>query len=668
MQDKGNKEIFARVILPLRFDGEISYSVPSEISDKVFTGSFVNVKFAGKSYTAVVDAVETTPPSYKGKILDIESLAGIKPVPVAIVELWRWIADYYMCSIGEVYRAALPPPLVKGKSKRARKASAGEIENEQPNILSDTQKEAESVILDQISKGIPVLLKGVTGSGKTEIYISLAAKMLQNGNNVLYMLPEIALSRQLSHRLEKIFGEKLLVYHSGQTSAERKSVHEKIHEGAGPYIVLGLRSSVFLPFSSLGLVIIDEEHDWSYKQNEPAPRYNGRDTALMLAKLLNAGVVLGSATPSLESIYNTATGRFSLTELKEKFFLDHKPVIEIIDTIREGKRGKMQGIFSSAALESVENCIKNGQQVLIFRNRRSYSPLVQCIYCGEIPKCENCNVSLSYHKSKGVLLCHYCGKGIRFNTICTKCGKPGLKERGSGTEMAEEQIANLMPGVKIARFDAETTQSRSEQKRIIREFSKGEIDIIVGTQMLSKGFDFGNLNLILILNADSMFAAEDFRAGERGMQMLIQLAGRGGRRDTPAKVIIQTAQPEHNIIKMFERGEEDCITELSERKEFGYPPFTRLIRVIVKHRDSKILGVFAERFAGYLKSSDTLGFTGPFPPPVDFVRGEHILHFFVKLPRSKDIQIVKKAMYEKAVELVKREGGGIKLWFDVDPY
>ncbi|HCV16044.1 MAG TPA: primosomal protein N', partial [Rikenellaceae bacterium] len=620
-------------------------------------------------YTAIVEEITSDNPNYKGRILEIESIVEKPPLSQNVIALWRWMADYYMCTTGEVYRAAFPTASFSQTVKRVKKrAASADKEPELPNELSDKQKSAYNKITGQLSAGVTTLLKGVTGSGKTEIYITLAEEVLRSGRNVLYMLPEIALSRQLSHRLEKIFREQLLVYHSGQTASERRSVFEKIMEGSGPYIVLGLRSAVFLPFNSLGLVIIDEEHDSSYKQNEPSPRYNGHDTALVLAKLFNAGVVMGSATPSLESLYNTISGRYSLVELNEKYYSDHSPRVEIIDTIREEKRGQMEGIFSRKTISAIEDCIKNGEQVLIFRNRRSYSPFVQCIYCGHIPMCASCNVSVSYHKSKGVLTCHYCGQSIRFNTICTKCGKPGLKERGSGTEMAEEQIANLLPEARIARFDAETTQSRSEQKRIIREFANGELDILVGTQMLSKGFDFSKLNLIVIIHADSMFSAEDFRAGERALQMLTQLAGRGGRRDKEASVIIQTAQPDNNIYRMFIEGNDDFGTELSERKEFGYPPYVRLIKVIVKNKSIAELNKFATKYTDYLNTADSIHFTGPFAPPVDIVRGEHILNFLIKLPRSKDVRSVKRALYDHTVKMVKNEGHGLKLWFDVDPY
>ena len=663
------KGLYAKVILPLRFEGEVSYIIPDSIADSAKPGSFAKVKFSGRDYTAVVEEVTSKQPDYKGKIFEVESIIEKPPLSTNIIELWRWIAEYYMCTIGEVYRAAFPFASFNQTVKRVKKrVQPSERDRELPNELSETQKNAYDIITEHLSAGVTSLLKGVTGSGKTEIYINLAEEVLNSGRNVLYMLPEIALSRQLSHRLEKIFGDKLLIYHSGQTAAERRFVFEKIMEGSGPYIVLGLRSAVFLPFNSLGLVIIDEEHDSSYKQNEPSPRYNGHNTALILAKLFNAGVVMGSATPSLESLYNALSGRYALVELNEKFYSDHTPKVEIIDTIREEKRGQMEGIFSRKTLSAIEKCIDNGDQVLIFRNRRSYSPFVQCIYCGHIPMCTTCNVSVSYHKSKGILSCHYCGQSIRFNTICTKCGKPGLKERGSGTEMAEEQISKLLPEARIARFDAETTQSRSEQKRIIKEFANGELDILVGTQMLSKGFDFSKLTLIVIIHADSMFSAEDFRAGERALQMLTQLAGRGGRRDKEASVIIQTAQPKHNIYRMFIEGNDDFGTELSERKEFGYPPFVRLIKIIVKNKNVRELHNFAAKYADYLRTADSVCFTGPFAPPVDIVRGEHIVNFLIKLPRTKDVRYVKRALYDNTIKMVKNEGRGLKLWFDVDPY
>lgn len=660
------KSMFARVILPLRFEKDISYKVPDSLAEKVVEGCFAKVKFSGKEYICVIEHLSDKAPDYSGTLMEIESLIEGPSVSAVSLKLWRWIADYYMCTIGEVYKAAVPSGVFNRIKRREKKSISAAASNGSEQILNSAQKEAYTKIAEYLSAGSPVLLKGVTGSGKTEIYITLAEEAISKGMNVLFMLPEIAVSRQLSHRLEKRFGEKMLIYHSGQTSSDKTAVFEKISKGDDTYLVLGLRSSVFLPFKSLGLVIIDEEHDHSYKQNEPSPRYNGHDTAIMLAKLHGAGIVMGSATPSLESIYNAYSGRFALVELNEKYHSDHTPDIEILDTIRAGKRGEMEGIFSKRVISEIERTLLAGEQALIFRNRRSYSPFVQCTYCGHIPKCSHCNVSVSYHKSREALTCHWCGYSVKFNVICTECGKPGLKERGSGTEMAEEQITKLFPQARVARFDAETASKKTEQKRIIKEFAKGEKDILIGTQMLSKGFDFEKLTLIVVLQADSMLSNEDFRAGERASQMLTQLAGRGGRRDKKATVLIQTAQPKNRVFKFF--NSDDFSQELSERKEFGYPPFTRIIKVILKHKQRSSLNNFAARYEEFLKNSEFGEFTGPFAPPVDLVRGEYIINFMIKFKKSGDLKTIKRSLYDNTLLLVKREGGSLKLWFDVDPY
>lgn len=658
---------FAGVILPLRITMEVTYIVPEQFIKRLHRGSFVRVPFSGSTYTAVVDSLTNEPPPYKGEIKEIESLEPIPDASQMEIEFWKWVAEYYMCSVGEVFKAAFPEPLAKRTLPKRKKVARAATAVEAPSNLSAAQQEAMSLIEKNIKTKMPTLLKGVTGSGKTEIYIQLAFKAHCRGENVLIMVPEIALSRQLSERLYRIFGDDLLVYHSKQSPAVRRDIYNRVKESNNPYIVLGLRSSVFLPFSNLGVIIVDEEHDSSYKQSEPAPRYNGRDSAIILSKIHSAGVVLGSATPSLESIYNSHSGRYSLVELNEKFYGDHTPSVAIIDTIREQKRGKMEGLFSHTALDEIKERLSKGEQTLIFRNRRSYSPLVQCIYCGDIPHCLHCNVSMSYHKNRGTLSCHYCDYSRRFTPICTKCGKPGLKERGCGTEMIEEQIRELFPQARVARFDAETTARKSEETKILREFANGDIDILVGTQMVSKGFDFEKLTLILLVQADSMFAVEDFRSSERAMQMLVQLAGRGGRRYNKSHIIVQTAQPENQIYLQFEQSNSNIATELEQRGEFEYPPFTRLIKIVIKGRNQITIDNFAQSVSRLLPQWGVTNFTGPFPPPVDKLRGDYILNIWIKLSRKSDITSVKKKITEGVEELVKARGKGVKVFFDTDP-
>lgn len=658
---------YARVILPLRITMDVTYIVPEPLIKTLQRGSFVKVPFSGSIYTAVIEFITNEPPHFKGEIKEIESVEPISGASQMEIEFWKWIAEYYMCTIGEVYKAAFPEPLAKTTLLKRKKTVRSATVVEGPSKLSTAQQEAMLQIEKNIKTKMPTLLKGVTGSGKTEIYIQLAYRAHSRGENVLIMVPEIALSRQLSQRLSKIFGGDLLVYHSKQSSAVRRDIYNRVKASNNPYILLGLRSSVFLPFSNLGIIIVDEEHDSSYKQSEPAPRYNGRDSALMLSKIHSAGVVLGSATPSLESIYNSHSGRYSLVELKEKFYGDHIPSVAIIDTIREQKRGKMEGLFSQTALDEIRERLSKGEQTLIFRNRRSYSPLVQCIYCGDIPHCLHCNVTMSYHKNRGTLSCHYCDYSRRFTPICTICGKPGLKERGCGTEMIEEQIRGLFPQARVARFDAETTARKSEEAKILRDFASGEIDILVGTQMISKGFDFEKLTLILLVQADSMFAVEDFRSSERAMQMLVQLAGRGGRRYNKSHIIVQTAQPENKIYQQFEQSKSNIATELEQRGEFEYPPFTRLIKIVIKGSNQFNIDKFAQSVSRLLPQWGASNFTGPFPPPVDRLRGDYVLNIWIKLSRKSEITSVKRKITEGVEELLKAQGKGVKIFFDSDP-
>lgn len=649
---------------------EVSYLIPNLLVESIRVGTYVKVEFRKKIYTAVICKIIQGEAPYKGELKEILSIEDVAIATSQEMQFRSWIAQYYMCTPGEVLRAAAGNYISNTIKRESKKKTIKEKESLSDSNFEKLSQEQEVVfkqILINLSNNTPTLLKGVTGSGKTEIYIKLACKMITQGKNTLIMVPEVALSRQLTSRLQRYFGEKLLVYHSRQTPVSRNETRRKLRTEKGPFILLGLRSSLFLPFSNLGLVIVDEEHDTSYKQNEPAPRYNGRDSALVLAKIWDAGVVLGSATPSLESIYNCYTNRYSLVELKNKYFSAKESSIEIVDTIREQRRKAMEGLFSIEVLNAIKERIERGEQVLIFRNRRSYSPMAQCIYCGDIPTCTNCNVSLSYHKQKEILKCHYCEYGRRFSTICTKCGKPGLKEKGCGTEMIEEQIGKFFPNARVARLDSETTSSKIREKKILTDFATGNTDILVGTQMVSKGFDFAKLSLIVLIQADSMFAIEDFRANEKAMQMLIQLAGRGGRRETQGHIMIQTSQPKHRIYKSFFKGEENLIAEIQERKEFEYPPFTRLIKIILKERDKEKLNVFALKLTNLLPKWGVENFTGPFPPIVDWVKGEHILHFWIKLNRNQKTQRIKSTVFAGVEAISKKEGKGIKIHFDVDP-
>jgi primosomal protein N'' len=658
-----SKALYAEVILPIKIGIDISYIVPEMVRDRVSVGTPVRVSFSNKEYIAIISKLSESAPDYKGKIAEIIDIEELPPVSDKSLRFWNWMAEYYMCSIGEVYRAAYQVKFNKIASPKHREKRFPNCKPE----LSKPQRETASSIEESHKKGVTALLKGVTGSGKTEIYLYFALKEIEKGNSVLFMVPEIALSRQLSQRLEKFLGERLFVYHSKQKSSEKSLLYKKLRENSEPVVVLGLRSALFLPFENLGLIIIDEEHDASYKQSEPAPRYHGRDSALMLATIYSAKVILGSATPSLESYYNTITGRYSLVELNERYYGTEMPIVQIVDTNREERLGRMLWPISHIVKNAIEDALSKNEQVLIFRNRRSYSPILQCIYCGDIPSCEHCNVPLSYHKGRGIQSCHYCGYSRRFNTICTSCGKPGLKERGCGTEMIEEWLKENFQNAKVARFDAETTSSKTEESRIIKEFARHETDILVGTQMISKGFDFENLSLVVLVQADSMLAIEDFRAGERAIQLMVQLAGRSGRKFGQGKIIIQTAQPNNPVYKYFIGNNDFILPELKERREFCYPPFIRLIKVVIRDSNADRALESANTIAEKLPEWGVAEFDGPSPPPIDRVNDKHIVNIWIKLPKNTETRRLKTNLYEKITRMKRELKIGSDIYFIADP-
>jgi primosomal protein N' (replication factor Y) len=659
------KNIYAKVILPLKLRIDISYLVPEHLSPSIKRGCRVKVKFSGREYLAIVSSIDDNCGSYKGKVSEIiEIVDGFSALDEHF-RFWEWLADYYMCTMGEVCRAASGNfPLVSVKASRVKKRVAsvgGDF------TLSMEQQRAKNEIEKSFKEQKPALLAGVTGSGKTEIYMSLSQEVVNKGGVVLYMVPEIALSRQLEERLGKVFGEKLVTFHSAMTPATRRDTAQRVADaGSGNgLLILGLRSSLFLPFSKLNLIIIDEEHDSSYKQSEPSPRYQGRDAAIVLAGIFKSNVLLGSATPSFESIYNSNSGRYRLVRLNERYHGAEHPEVEILDIIKERKAGRLKGLFSAIVLKEIENRLLLNEQVLIFRNRRSYSPMVQCEECGYIPLCSHCNTSLSYHKNKKELCCHYCDFHLPFNLVCSNCGKGSLTEKGSGTEMVAEKIAEIFPDAVVERFDAETTGKKSEEKRMLKDFASGKIDILVGTQMISKGFDFKGLSLVVIINADSMLAIDDFRANERAYQLLEQLSGRAGRGEKRGKIIVQSSLGSHPVYSSFQEGDKRLYDQLKERQEFGYPPFVRMIRLTVRGGDKLRVNEASnvlEQKLNLLKGAET---SGPFIPVVDRIRGEFISHFWIKLPRSGN-SLAKRWISTIAIE-VEKKISGVTVVPDVDP-
>ena len=804
--------IFIQVILPLRLEWEPFYYQEIELSEsagdasglfpvtstgsvterdkeQVRVGDRVRVNFAGKEYVGVVSMADAGKQAEEMGIVDkvkpiLGMAEGLEPVTKEEIELWRQIAEYYLCTVGEVYKAAYPAQKVekevvqarqealkvereeKNRTKiadkikrleeraekkaelaaKARKAESrerylaekemleGEIgllireltsmvgelcrttgsvtgygdsvtyhQDEEPIggaiietsegtekeiSLSAAQEEAYSKIKEIFAKGKPVLLHGVTGSGKTEIYLKLAQETLAMGKNVLYLVPEIALSRQLEDRISETFPE-LLVFHSGETMSRKREVATVLRHAGEPaegkgYVVLGTRSAIFLPHKNLGLVIVDEEHDTSYKQDSPAPRYNGRETAIMMAKIFGANVILGSATPSLESLYNCSVGRYGLVTLNKRFYDAADSDIEIIDTIAERRKNGMIGNFSRKLIEHIGKCLGEHRQVLILRERRAYSPIVQCQECGDIPKCRCCNVSLSLHRradGSERLVCHYCGRVYEYTGKCHKCGGE-LKPLGSGTQKIEEEASKLFPNARIARLDSDTAQSRKYETDTIRKFSNGEIDILIGTRMVAKGFDFSGLSLVAVLQADSILGQEDYRADERGLQLLEQFRGRCGRRGEKGLFVIQTSQPEHPVYQSIDGKLDENGTMarfLGERKLFGYPPYSRVIGVVIKDYNQARVDLLSRDLGEYLRGALAVKVSiapgvqngpnviGPYSPAIDKISNQNIRQIRVLLPKDRSLARNKETL-AAAVERFEKEkkySGHIAL--DVDP-
>lgn len=764
-------------------------SVTERDKEQVRIGDRVRVNFAGKEYVGVVSMADAGKQAEEMGIVDkvkpiLGMAEGLEPVTKEEIELWRQIAEYYLCTVGEVYKAAYPAQKVekevvqarqealkvereeKNRTKiadkikrleeraerkaelaaKARKSESrerylaekemleGEIgllvreltstvgelcrttgsvtgygdsvtyhQDEEPIggsiietsegtekeiSLSAAQEEAYSKIKEIFAKGKPALLHGVTGSGKTEIYLKLAQETLAMGKNVLYLVPEIALSRQLEDRISETFPE-LLVFHSGETMSRKREVATVLRHAGEPaegkgYVVLGTRSAIFLPHKNLGLVIVDEEHDTSYKQDSPAPRYNGRETAIMMAKIFGANVILGSATPSLESLYNCSVGRYGLVTLNKRFYDAADSDIEIIDTIAERRKNGMIGNFSRKLIEHIGKCLGEHRQVLILRERRAYSPIVQCQECGDIPKCRCCNVSLSLHRradGSERLVCHYCGRVYEYTGKCHKCGGE-LKPLGSGTQKIEEEASKLFPNARIARLDSDTAQSRKYETDTIRKFSNGEIDILIGTRMVAKGFDFSGLSLVAVLQADSILGQEDYRADERGLQLLEQFRGRCGRRGEKGLFVIQTSQPEHPVYQSIDGKLDENGTMarfLGERKLFGYPPYSRVIGVVIKDYNQARVDLLSRDLGEYLRGALAVKVSfapgvqngpnviGPYSPAIDKISNQNIRQIRVLLPKDRSLARNKETL-AAAVERFEKEkkySGHIAL--DVDP-
>lgn len=551
-----------------------------------------------------------------------------------------------------------------------RFAELGSATDELP-VLSNEQKQATHEINTLFKQQNIVLLHGVTSSGKTSIYMHFIADALRLGKQVLYLVPEIALTTQLTRRLQRVFGDKLLIYHSKFSDNERVDIWRRLLQSSEPCVVIGVRSSVFLPYSNLGLIIVDEEHDTSYKQQDPAPRYNGRDAALVLAQMHGAKTILGSGTPAIETYYKAKTGKYGLVSLLTRYAGIKMPAVKVIDTRQAWKKREMNGLFS---LEMVHDCrlaLSKGEQVILFQNRRGYSPMVRCKDCGWVPKCENCDVSLTYHRHTDSLTCHYCGHTITMPQVCPACGLTNIEVVGYGTERIEEQIDNEFPDEKISRMDLDTTRNKNSYDRIIDEFSNHKTNILVGTQMVTKGLDFDSVSVVGVLNADTMIRFPDFRAHERAFNMMEQVAGRAGRAHKQGQVIVQTSDPEHPVIQFLERHDYHGFYdhEIAERQQFGYPPFTKLINIYLRHRDRNVVFEMSARYANMLRQVFGKRVFGPQAPVVARVQSLHIMHIMLKMEIEASMPKVKKILRDIFEHLVNTDSRmkQIRLHYDVDP-
>lgn len=549
--------------------------------------------------------------------------------------------------------------------------TTGEYHPERIQPLSPAQQAAEDSIREQFNEKNVVLLHGVTSSGKTEIYIHLIKKAIDEGKQVLYLLPEIALTVQMTRRLHNVFGSRLGIYHSKYSDAERVEIWKK-QLSTEPYdVILGARSAVFLPFTRLGFVIVDEEHETSFKQQDPAPRYHARSTAIMLARMYEgAKVLLGTATPSMESYHNACTGKYGYVQLTTRYKDVAMPEIRVVDTKDLYHRKMMRGAFSPDLLEAMRTALRNKKQVLLFQNRRGFAPMVECKVCGWVPKCKNCDVSLTYHRSMNLLTCHYCGYTYPVPKQCPNCESTELLGRGYGTEKIEDRVRELFPEARIARMDLDTTRSAGAYGRIIDDFSCGRTDILIGTQMITKGLDFSGVTVVGILNADTMLNYPDFRAYEQAFQMLSQVSGRAGRRDERGLVILQTKSADLPVIQQVVAGDFQTFARdlLEERSMFRYPPFYHLVYVYLRHRNEQLVDSAAIEMASRLRQAFADRVLGPDKPAVARVKTESIRKIVIKLEQGINLPLARQCMAEARTQLLQdKRYAAMTVFFDVDP-
>ena len=745
---------FADVIIPLPLQDSYTYRIPDEIAETVEVGCRVSVPFGPKkTYVGIVRRLHNDEPQgYEVKpiarLIDSRSIVTEKQLT-----FWTWIAQYYICPLGDVMNAALPAgikddefrprtetrvclaPTVNlsqieiyinflKKSKKQQiifetyleMAGFGRKEELLPvskaellricsgtqaafkslvekNLLTTYEHEigrlntdiqpigrlnplsaAQSKSLDEIGKNFNshavTLLHGVTSSGKTEIYIHLISRALSEGKQVLYLLPEIALTTQITDRLQRVFGGRMGVYHSKFSDAERVEVYKKQLSDSPFQLILGVRSSIFLPFSNLGLVIVDEEHETSYKQQEPAPRYHARNGAIMLASFFGAKTLLGTATPSVE-VYNLAlAGRYGYVRLSERFRNIELPDIEVVDVKRLKFQRRMKGVFSPQMLDSIGDSLSRGEQVILFQNRRGYSNLLRCRTCGWVPQCEHCDVSLTYHKRYNQLVCHYCGATYPLPEKCPQCGDTHFSDIGAGTEKVESEIQARFPEARTIRMDIDTAHTRTAYEQIIGDFAAHRYDILIGTQMVSKGLDFDNVSVVGILDADTMLNQPDFRSHERTFHMLAQVAGRAGRKNHKGHVILQTHTADSEVIDCVVQNDYERMfnMQMEERQLFRYPPFYRLINVFVRHRDSSRADLLANDLCRMLRNVFGNRVLGPDRPPVSRVHSMYIRKLILKIEKDASPAQVRTSLMAIQQQLMMQpSANGAQVYYDVDP-
>ena len=640
-------------------------------------GTRVIVPLMKKEMRGIVLGEHTQPiaPELAEKIKPIIAVSDTAPAVVPQqLRLWQWMSTYYMCTLGEVMAAALPNGLDKRlltpPSRRRKQIASytGPIEPLHELSLAQ-QKSVDEIETFWTSGKQIVLLHGVTSSGKTDMYIHLIQKQLEAGKNVLYLVPEIALTTQLTSRLQCIFGDKLMVYHSRLTDAEREARYRQIYQLNDNCVVIGARSAIFLPLANIGLIIVDEEHEPSYKQEEPNPRYHARAAAIVLAKEHAAKVLLGTATPSIESYHLAQKGVYGLVSLTERFGGVELPEIQLIDLKQQYERKQMNGHFSDALVERICQCLEEHKKVILFQNRRGYAPQLQCTQCGQPPRCVQCDVPMTLHMRDHELRCHYCGYHMPVPAVCPQCGGE-LKAMGFGTERIEDEIQTLFPEARVLRMDLDTTRNRSAYQDIINAFANHECDILVGTQMITKGLHFDDVRLVAVLNADPLFNQPDFRAYERAYQMLEQVAGRAGRKGSKGEVWIQTFDPQNTVLTMVQNHDYKALYDhqIAERKLFNYPPYYRMIRLQLRDHNGVRVHRVASELQTYLARIFGVRVSGVIIPSVERVQAYSIRELTLRIESTANIAEAKRRLQEGIDHIWSISSNkNVKIIIDVDP-